>query len=706
MPVYNQIRNFPQPDPFAPKPEELAAAPVEIIVEISEGDDGPQMQDDGTMQIPLPDGNVMIDYEPETDPIGDGIEHRANLADHLKEWELASIASHLMEGIEQDDDSRKQWLQERANGMDLLGLKIQSPRADIGNSSAPLEGMSSVRHPLMAEAVFRFQSNAFGELCPANGPAKVVNYSDQTLEHDDLSDALERDLNYYLTTTAKEYYDSTDKMLFWVGYGGMGFKKVYFCPIRNRPVSDFVDAKDVIVSNYVPNLENASRVTHEITMKRSVLKRMQMLGVYRDLELGMPEQEADAVDRKVALLQGVKPIADRPEDQDYQLYECYCELDIQGFEHRDDEGDVTGLPLPYKVTIEKTSRQILEIRRNWDEDDEDYTPIIPFVSFEYIRGPGFYAIGLLQLLGNTTNAITAAWRVMLDSGMFSNFPGFLYLKAAGRQVTNEFRVPPGGGMGIDASGATSIRDAVMPLPYKEPGAALMQLVENIAMQGQRLGGTAELPTGEGRQDAPVGTTLALIEQATKVESAVHRRLHQAQDKELQLMVDLFRRNPESLFMGNKRSYLQRNVDMTLMALENYDIVPRSDPNVPSRMHRLAKVAALKQLQAMNPLLYNGQAVDTVCLNEIGIQNPESLFAPPQQAMPDPIKMRELALKAKDLNIKEAKTMADIVNEAANRKSKEDLATMELAERIATHPESYGLVQQTLSNPAMPANRLN
>lgn len=677
-----------------------------IEVVINSDTDGPMFNPDmGTYEVPLPDGSVIVDLDPPSNPLGDGEEHDANLAELISESQLNSIANVLLEAIQQDNDSRKQWLQDRAQGIELLGLKIESGKGGVGNSAAPVEGQSTVRHPLLAEAVLRFQANSFGELCPADGPAKVVNYGDQTLDNDDLADALERDLNYYLTTTATEYYPGTDRMLWWVGFGGMMFKKVYDCPLKRRPVSEMVDAKDVIVSNYVPDLESADRITHEIAMRQSVMKRMQYLGVYRNIHLGAPEQEADAVDRKVAAIQGIKPIADRPEDQDYQLYECYCELDIDGFNHVDEDGNATGISLPYRVTIEKTSRQILEIRRNWDEDDESYARKLPFVAFEYIRGMGFYAIGLLHILGNTTNAITAAWRLMLDAGMFANFPGFLYAKAAGRQTTNEFRVAPGSGAQIDTMGKP-IKDMVMPLPYKEPGPALMSLTENIAGQGQRLGGTAELPTGEGKADAPVGTTLALIEQATKIEGAVHRRLHQAQDRELQLMVDLFRRNPEALWQGNKRCALGRDMQKTLRALQNCDIVPRSDPNVPSRMHRLAKVAALKQLQAANPMLYDGRKVDIICLREIGINDGESLFAPPQVQQPDPLKMQELALKAKDISIKEAKTMADIVNAAKDRKLKENLATMDLAERLATHPESYGIVQSTLSNPAVPTNRYN
>ena len=682
-------------DIMTPWPEDDGS--LQVIVETSEDEAAPRLDPrTGAMEIPMPDGSVIIDLNPAS-KFGDGDEFSANLADYLPEYELSTIATSLLEGIGQDDDSRKQWLQDRAKGLDLLGLKIDSPKADVGSSAAPLEGMSTVRHPLLLEAVLRFQANAFGELCPADGPAKVVNYGDQTFVNDQLAESLERDFNYYLTTTAKEYYPGTDRMLWWVGFGGMMFKKVYNCPLKRRPVSEMVDAKDVIVSNYVPDLESAGRITHEITMRQSVMKRMQFLGVYRDVELGLPNEEADAVDRKIASVQGVKPISDRPEDQDYQLFECYCELDLPGFEDVDPETEEpTGIALPYRVTIEKNSRQILEIRRNWDEDDEQQNAKIPFTAFEFVRGMGFYAIGLLHILGNTTNAITAAWREMLDAGMFANFPGFLYAKSSGRQVSNEFRIPPGGGAQVD-TGGMDIRQAIMPLPYKEAGPGLMSLTEHIAQTGQRLGGTADTPVGEGVANAPVGTTLALIEQATKIESAVHKRLHQAQAKELQLLVDLFRQDPQALWRQNKRCALKKNTQLTLMALENCDIVPQSDPNVPSRMHRLAKVATLGQIAMAAPGVLDAQKVVLLQLKEIGIDNPDQLLAPPQAgAQPDPIKMAELAIKGKKVNIDEMKAISGVQNEAANRRSKEQLAILELAERIATHPESYALVQQTLS----------
>lgn len=667
---------------------------LEIVVESNAPDLTPRFDPaTGALEIPTEDGGVVVDLSPvraraESDDFGE------NLVDTLDAMECSRIAGDLIQGIESDETSRGDWLAMRVKGLELLGLKIDTPRSDTAGSTAPLEGMSTVRHPLLQEAVLRFQANSYPELCPSNGPAKVVNHSDRTLVNDELAQSLEDDLNRYLTTTATEYYPDTDRMLWWVGFGGHAFKKVYPCPLRRRPVAEMVDAKDLIVSNEITDLKNASRVTHRITMRKSVLKRMQILGVYANIDIGMPNPDPDVVDRKINEIQGFSSSSDRLEDADYELYECYCELNLVGHEHLDDNGEPTGLPLPYRVTIDKTSQKVLEIRRNWKEDDEDYEADIPFVSYSYISGPGFYGYGLLHLLGNTTNAITAAWREMLDAGMFANFPGFLYVKQGNRQMQNEFRIPPGGGAPIE-TGGQPITQMVMPLPYKEPGPAMMQLVENIASTGARVGGTAEMPVGEGVQNAPVGTTLALIEQATKIEGSVHKRLHRSQAYELQLLVDLFRQDPQALWRGNKRCALKRNTQLTLLALRDCDIVPKSDPNVPSRMHRLAKVATIKQLQASNPMLYDARAVDTLCLREIGINDPETLFAPPMPQMPDPIKMAELQIKAQDVAVKGQKAANDAMNDAAVLRSKENLQVMELAERLATHPDSASVVNSVL-----------
>lgn len=654
----------------------------------------------GAMEITLPDGNVVIDLNPRLSDAKEDSDFDENLADSLDTMELARISNELLLGIDEDEESRSQWLADRSRGLDLLAFKVEQGRGgDPGNSAAPLEGMSNVRHPLLKEAVLRAQANSYAELCPASGPVKVQNYGDETIAEDGLAEALEKDINYFLTNTADEYYPSMQKMLFDVMFGGMSFRKVYKCPLKRRPVSDMVDAQDLIVNNTATSLSSAVRVTHKVMMKRSVMRRMQLLGVYRDVTLTQPTPEPTEFERKLAAQQGIDINTNRPEDQDYTVYECYCELDIPGYEHEED-GDVTGLPLPYRVTIDKNSRQVLEIRRNWDEDqeDEDYIAKMPFVEYAYVREYGFYGIGLLHILGTETNALTAAWRLMLDCGQFANFPGFLYLQGGGRQYSNEFRVAPGSGMPIK-SDATSIKDAVMPLPYSTAQMpALVQLTENIAQAGQRVGGTADMPVGEGKQEAPVGTTLALIEQATKIESTVHKGLHASQDREFRLLKELFRQDPASLWKKNKRCALGRNKQKTLTALEDCDLVPRTDPNVPSRMHRLAKIAAVKQLQAQNPMLYDAKAVDSWALPQLGIDDPESLFAPPQAAPPpDPIKMQEVQIKAQNANTQQFKAAADVQLKVKKMKTDGQLKILDIAERIASNPGSLPEVSTFLTS---------
>jgi hypothetical protein len=476
-----------------------------------------------------------------------------------------------------------------------------------------------------------------------------------TLESDQLANDLENDLNHYLTSTAKEYYPDTDRMLLMLGFGGTAFKKIYFCPLRNRPVSESIDADDLIVNNSATDLSNATRITHRIYMRPSTVKRMQILGVYRDIDLSVANQiDLDSVKREKKAQQGITTEQTNPEDRDREIFECYCELDIQGFEHKN-KGKMTGLEIPYRVTIDSSSREILSIVRNYDED----TAKLPearsnFVKYTFVPGMGFYDIGLLHILGNTTNAITAAWRELLDAGMFANFPGFLFADTGARQNTNIFRVPPGGGA-LVKTGGMPINQAVMPLPYKEPSQALMALVENMAQTGMRVGGTSEQAVGEGRSDAPVGTTIALIDQATKILNSVHKRMHAAQSEEFALLVKCFRENPDSFWQSNRRPARDWDEETFIRALDQVDLVPQADPNTASQTQRLMKVVALKQIQQSNPSMYDPIAIDTAALKAVGWSNPEQFMIPASaQGSPPPEmqqKMAELQIKKQDSDIK-------------------------------------------------------
>jgi hypothetical protein len=742
-----------------PEQEPMFSEGSEIIIEAAdEGSDRPGMDDKGNiLTIEHPDGSISVTLD------GSPIERSGasssegwfdNLVEKIDEGELSRISDDLLRGIEADLESRRDWIEDRTQGIKLLGLKIEIPGVQGASDGAPVDGMSKVRHPLLLEAVLRFQANARSELLPTDGPVKVRNDDNFSYAQEDLlANYLERDLNHYLTSTATEYYPDTDRMLFMLGFGGCSFKKVYYCPLRNRPVSESVDADDLIVNNSATDLRNAKRVTHRTYMRPSLVKRLQILGVYRDVDLGAPKEvELDSVQRAKREQQGIKQEATKAEDRDREIYECYCELNIRGFEHKL-KGKETGLEIPYRVTIDESSKKILSIVRNYDEDTKDLPePRANFVQYTFVPGMGFYGIGLLHILGNTTNAVTAAWREMLDAGMYANFPGFLYSDAGGRQNTNIFRIPPGGGQLIKTGGA-AIRDAIMPLPYKEPGGALMSLVQNMAETGQRLGGTSEQQVGEGRPDAPVGTTLAMIEQATKILNAVHKRMHAAQAEEFQLLVREFKEHPDSFWKQNKRPAYPWDEQTFMNALDDADLVPHADPNTASHAQRLMKVAALKQMQAQNPNLFNDVAVDTAALQAIGWSNPEQFYKPEfarnkpppellekyskaqndsmraQAAMMD-AQTRAQAAQAKlqidgmkaqvGDNIAYMKAQADMMraqtemakaqadmqyaqqelaNKAADRTSKERIQLLDLAQNIAVHPYSAELVEP-LIQPAL------
>ena len=632
----------------------------DIAVELAE-DEGPRQDIDehgNVMSIELSDGSITfsLDGQPLERAKGRETGWFDNLVEEIDQAELASIAHDLMKGVQDDLDSRKEWIEDRAQGIKLLGLKVEIPGLAGAADGAPVEGMSRVRHPLLLEAVLRFQANARSELLPTDGPVKIrEDNNNANLQSDQLANDLENDLNHYLTSTAKEYYPDTDRMLLMLGFGGTAFKKVYFCPLRGRPVSESVDADDLIVNNSATDLSNAKRITHRIYMRASTVKRMQILGVYRDIDLSDPKMiKWDAAQREKMAQQGISTEAFNPSDRDREIYEIYCELDIKGFEHTK-RGKQTGLDIPYRVTIDASTHEILSIVRNYDEDTKDLPEARSnFVKYTFIPGMGFYDLGLLHILGNTTNALTAAWREMLDAGMYANFPGFLYADTGARQNTNIFRVPPGGGA-LVKTGGMPISQAVMPLPYKDVGAGLMSLVENINQTGMRVGGTAEQAVGEGKQDAPVGTTIALIDQATKVLNSVHKRMHAAQSEEFALLVRCFRENPDSFWQQNKRPARKWDEETFLRALDQVDLVPQADPNTASQTQRLMKIVALKQIQAQNPSMYDPIAIDTAALQAVGWSNPEQFMIPASsQGTPPPEmqqKMAELQIKKQDSDTK-------------------------------------------------------
>ena len=572
-----------------------------------------------------------------------------NLALTVEEPVLGAIADELLKLIEQDNESRREWLETRARGIEIMGLKIEPMRSSGADGSAPLEGQSQSRATLLCEAVVRFGANAFSELVPTDGPAKVAEDTSGSYPAlDDLADALEKDLNHYVMTVDKPWVPDTDSMLLRIGVDGSVFKKVYHDAILRRPISRAVYGEDLIVNNSANSLFDAGRVTHRVFMRKSMVRRMQLVGAYRDVHLGDPgfpvkspqelQTEEIAGIRKNDLLER--------DDRDREMFESYCELDIPGFEHEVD-GEASGLPLPYKVTIDKESRQVLEIRRNWNEDDEMCLPKTWFVQYSFLRGFGFYGIGLSHLLGNTTNTLTAAQREFIDAAMFACFPGLLIQKGAGRQNNSIFRVPPGGAAEIE-TGGMPIGEVVMGMPYKPPDAISVSFMQALESAGQRLGGTAEVMVGEGRQDAPVGTTLALIEQAIKPLMATHKRLCASQSDELQLLVERFREDPESFVRASRMlkpkktgnpempSQLSWDEQLFLQAINENQIVTRADPNTASHLQRMLRNAALYQMAKDEPPAFDTKRIRQICIRGIGFNNPDQFLAQnPAPPPPDP-----------------------------------------------------------------------
>jgi hypothetical protein len=635
-------------------PSGLGLAPIaddlpEIMVDFaSEPDDKPIIDAKGAiLKIEHGDGSVTVsmDGKPLAEANDDGpLEWFDNLCEKIGSDELANMADDLLRGIDEDLLSRKEWIEDRAQGLKLLGLKIEIPNVQGASDGAPVEGMSKVRHPLLQEAVIRFNANARSEFLPTDGPVKIRNDDiNATAAEDDLATMLERDMNHYLTAVATEYYPDTDRMLFMAGFGGDGFKKVYKCPLRNRQVSESVDADDLIVNQSATDLANAQRITHRVMMKPSTVKRLQILGVYRDVSLGQAQiPDTDPLKEEEKSQQGIRAegLAD-PKYNDREIYECYCELDIPGFEHKF-KGKITGLAVPYRVTIDKSDRVILSVVRNYAEPADDELPIARkvFVKWPFVPGFGFYDIGLLHILGNTANAITAAWRLMLDNGMFANFPGILTAKASSRQNTNIFRIPPGGSAQIE-TGGMPIGQFAMPLPYNTAQMPpLMTLVDNMAETGRRIGGTAEVQVGEGRADVPVGTVMAMIDQAIKVMNAVHKRMHAAQAEELQLLRDLIREDVDSFLKAmrgkSKQGKPPLDREKLITALDNYNLVPQADPNTSSSGQRMMKIMGLIQLQQASPTLYDPVAINKAALLAMGWSNPQEFMVPPSaQAAPPP-----------------------------------------------------------------------
>jgi chaperonin GroES len=590
-----------------------------------------------------PDIEIEIE-DPESVKIGmDGLEieiepaketeddFNANLAEYMDEGDLKELASELIGDFDDDIASRKDWIQTYVDGLELLGMKLEE-RAE------PWEGACGVYHPLLSEALVKFQSETMMSTFPASGPVKTQIIGKETPEKKDAAQRVQADMNYQLMDVMKEYRPEHERMLWGLGLAGNAFKKVYFDPNLERQVSIFVPAEDIVVPYGASDLESAERVTHVMRKTENELTRLQHAGFYRDVDLGEPNNILDEVEKKIAEKLGFRATSDTR----YKVLEMHVELDLDGFEHKDEDGHVTGIALPYVVTIEKGSNTILAIRRNWDPEDETYQKRQHFVHYGYVPGFGFYYFGLIHLIGAFAKSGTSLIRQLVDAGTLSNLPGGF--KARGLRVKgDDTPIAPGEWRDVDVPSGT-IKDNLLPLPYKEPSQTLYSLFNTIIEEGRRFANTADLQISDMSSQAPVGTTLAILERTLKTMSAVQARIHYSMKQELGLLKEIiaaytpdeYSYEPEE---GNRRA---KRSDY-----DNVDVIPVSDPNASTMAQKIVQYQAVLQLAQTAPQLYNLPLLHRQMLDVLGIKDAQKLIPMDEDQKPtDPVTENQNVLMGK------------------------------------------------------------
>jgi chaperonin GroES len=573
-------------------------------------------------------GDMEIEIEPAKETEDD---FNANLADYIGDEELASIASELIGDYDEDIASRKDWIQTYVDGLELLGMKLEE-RAE------PWEGACGVYHPLLSEALVKFQSETMLSTFPAAGPVKTVIIGKETPEKKDAAQRVQADMNYQLMDVMKEYRPEHERMLWGLGLAGNAFKKIYYDPHLERQVSVFVPAEDIVVPYGASDLESAERVTHVMRKTENELTRLQHAGFYRDVDLGMPNNVLDEVEKKIAEKLGFRATTDHR----YKILEMHVELDLPGYEHKDDDGKETGIALPYVVTIEKGSAEILAIRRNWDPEDETHQKRQHFVHYGYVPGFGFYYFGLIHLVGAFAKSGTSLIRQLVDAGTLSNLPGGF--KARGLRVKgDDTPIAPGEFRDVDVPSG-SIKDNLLPLPYKEPSQTLYQLFNTIIEEGRRFANTADLQISDMSAQAPVGTTLAILERTLKTMSAVQARVHYSMKQELGLLKEIiaaytpdeYSYDPEEGTRRAKRS-----------DYDNVDVIPVSDPNASTMAQKIVQYQAVLQLAQTAPNLYNLPLLHRQMLDVLGIKDAQKLVPMEEDQKPtDPVSENQNILMGK------------------------------------------------------------
>ena len=579
------------------------------------------------------DGSVEINFDPEAINQPNTENHFDNLADLLPEEILGRLGSEIYENYENYKTSRRDWEQSYTKGLDLLGFKYE-------NRTQPFQNASGVTHPVLGEAVTQFQAQAYKELLPANGPVHTQTMGAPSRQKEDQSVRVKNFMNYQLMNVMKEYEPEFDQMLFYLPLSGSAFKKIYYDELLGRAVSKFVPADDLIVPYTATSIEDAEAVVHKLKMSENDLRKKQVSGFYRDIEINPGYNQETDVEKKERELEGVKKTR---EDNIFTILEFHMDLDLEGFEDKDNAGDMTGIKLPYIITLDAGSREVLSIRRNYQPMDPLKKKIEYFVHFKFLPGLGFYGFGLIHMIGGLSRTATNALRQLIDAGTFSNMPaGF---KQRGIRVRDEANsIQPGEFRDVDAPGG-NIRDAFMPLPFKEPSQTLLQLMGIVVQAGQRFAAIADMQVGDGNQQAAVGTTIALLERGSRVMSAIHKRMYVAMKQEFELLANVFK-----TYLPAEYPYdvvgAQRNIKVTDFD-DKIDIIPVADPNIFSQSQRISLAQTELQLAMSNPQMHNMYEAYRDMYEAIGVKNIDAILPPPQQPMPmDPASENIMAMTGK------------------------------------------------------------
>ena len=604
-------------------PEDLAA---EVELELPGSMDDNVVAFEGVAEgmdiemTPDEDGGVTIDFDPQ-DQRGKGDDFYMNLAEEIPDRELSRIAGELMAEFDANKSGRQEWEDAYANGLELLGFSYEE-------RAQPFRGASGVTHPLLAEAATQFQAQAFNELLPASGPVRTAVLGAETREKEQQAIRVKQFMNYYITNVMEEYTPELDQMLFFLPLAGSTFKKVYYDETKGRAVSKFVPAEHLVVPYETSDLETCPNITQVIRMSLNDLRKKQVSGFYLDMDVLPAQGESGSVEDEIQRIDGVTPTQI---DYDCTILECHVDLDLEGYEEEDEDGELTGIKIPYIVTISQDNGQILSIRRNYREDDEDKRKIQYFVHYKFLPGFGFYGLGLIHTIGGLSRTATAALRQLIDAGTLSNLPaGF---KARGLRIRDDDDpLQPGEFRDVDAPGG-AIRDSLMPLPFKGPDATLFNLLGFVVQAGQRFATITDLKVGDGNQQAAVGTTIAMLEQGSRVMSAVHKRLHYAMRIEFKMLARVM---SESL--PQEYPYSVEGAESAIMASDfddRIDVVPVSDPNMFSQAQRIALAQTKLQLAGAAPELHNMHEVYKDMYEALGVKDTDRIMKRIPDEEPEP-----------------------------------------------------------------------